>query len=114
MPAARWDHELVDLGEVALKGIDAPWRVYAVPWEDGEEPLGLDERSPFVGREPERQSIQESLRGAVEGQGELILLRAGERNGEPWLDPDAVRVTLRPLVPAGQELSIEPLPLQRD
>ena len=46
--------ELEDRGEFELKGIDAPWRLWEVPWADAEASgvLSGRERTPFVGARP--------------------------------------------------------------
>ena len=43
-------------------------------------------------------------------RGELVVLRSGERRGDPVLEPDGVRVRLAPAVAQGRELIIEPVP----
>jgi len=61
--------ELEDRGEFELKGIEIPWQVYEVPWSTGEATgvLGGQQRSPFVGRGPERVRLVEAARRAREG-----------------------------------------------
>src|SRR5438093_3321869 len=51
--------ELQARGEFALKGIDAKWQLWEVPWASAAASgvLGGCERTPFVGRTPERTRL---------------------------------------------------------
>jgi predicted ATPase len=71
--------ELEDRGEFTLKGIDAPWRLWEVPWADAEATgvLSGRERTPFVGRTRERARLLHAVESARAGAGALILI-AGE------------------------------------
>jgi predicted ATPase/class 3 adenylate cyclase len=68
--------ELEDRGEVALKGIDAPWRLWEVPWKDAETTGVLPgaARTPFVGRAQERTRLLQAVERARSGSGTLILI----------------------------------------
>ena len=56
--AAREDLE--DRGERTLKGIDAPWRVYAFPWErTSDGPLAANLLTPFTGRNQELTDLRQ-------------------------------------------------------
>jgi predicted ATPase/class 3 adenylate cyclase len=71
--------ELVDRGEVPLKGIAAPWHLWEIPWTDADASavLAAQERTPLVGRVQERARLLHAAERAREGAGALILL-AGE------------------------------------
>src|SRR5262245_8741418 len=68
--------ELEDRGEFSLKGIDAPWRLWEVPWADAESTgiLAGSARTPFVGRGTERARVLRAVERAREGAGALLLL----------------------------------------
>ena len=69
---------LEDRGERNLKGIDTPWRVYAVPWEDdGAGPLAANLPTPFTGRSQELAELHQLQEDAARGEGALVLI-AGE------------------------------------
>jgi class 3 adenylate cyclase len=71
--------ELVDRGEVSLKGIAAPWHLWEIQWVDPAASglLAGQERTPFVGRGQERAHLLQAVERAREGAGSLILV-AGE------------------------------------
>lgn len=71
--------ELEDRGEVSLKGIDAPWRLWEVPWRDAESigVLSGSARTPFVARALEKARLVHAVERARDGAGALVLL-AGE------------------------------------
>jgi class 3 adenylate cyclase len=68
--------ELVDRGEFELKGIDVPWHLYEVPADDGRGHAGLadSERSPYVGREKERELLAGLVARAVGGHGGMVIV----------------------------------------
>jgi class 3 adenylate cyclase/tetratricopeptide (TPR) repeat protein len=68
--------ELVDRGEFDLKGIDAPWHLYEVPWIDDAETgvLSGRERTPYVGRVRERAQLLDAVERARGGAGSLVLV----------------------------------------
>ncbi len=70
---------LEDRGEFELKGIAHRWHVYEVPWLDAEATgvLPGHERTPFVGRAPERARLIEAVQRARDGHGSLLFV-AGE------------------------------------
>lgn len=68
--------ELVDRGEFELKGIDARWHLYEVPWVDAADTgvLSGRERTPYVGRARERAQLLEAVERARSGAGSLVLI----------------------------------------
>ncbi|MGH7894495.1 MAG: ATP-binding protein, partial [Candidatus Binatia bacterium] len=68
--------DLEDRGEFTLKGIDAPWRCWEVPWADAESTgvLSGSARTPLVGRGPERAKLLHAVEQARSGAGALVLL----------------------------------------
>jgi class 3 adenylate cyclase/tetratricopeptide (TPR) repeat protein len=68
--------ELEDRGEFTLKGIDAPWHLWEVPWEDAGATAVLSggERTPFVARAQERAKLLRAVERAREGAGALVLV----------------------------------------
>jgi predicted ATPase/class 3 adenylate cyclase len=68
--------ELHDRGEFALKGIDAPWHLWEVPWATAEAcgVLAGRERTPLVGRDHERTRLLQAVERARAGNGTLILI----------------------------------------
>ena len=67
--------ELADCGEFTLKGIDAPWRLWQVPWADTEAGvLSARERTPFVGRAQERTRLLQAVERTRSGNGTLMLI----------------------------------------
>jgi predicted ATPase/class 3 adenylate cyclase len=68
--------DLEDRGEFALKGIDAPWHLWEVPWADAESTgvLSGRERTPFVARWQERARLVQAAERAREGAGSLWLI----------------------------------------
>jgi predicted ATPase/class 3 adenylate cyclase len=68
--------ELQDRGEFALKGIDAPWHLWEVPWATAEAGGVLPgrERTPFVGRTRERARLLQAVERARSGSGTLMLI----------------------------------------
>jgi class 3 adenylate cyclase/tetratricopeptide (TPR) repeat protein len=68
--------ELEDRGDFELKGIDAAWQLYEVPWIDAETTgvLPSRERTPFVGRAAERARLLQAIERARDGSGSLFLI----------------------------------------
>ncbi len=68
--------ELEDRGEFALKGIDARWHLWEVPWAIAEARgvLAARERTPFVARGGERAQLLRAVESAREGAGALVLI----------------------------------------
>jgi predicted ATPase/class 3 adenylate cyclase len=71
--------ELEDRGEFTLKGIDAPWHLWEIPWTTAAASgvLSGRERTPFVGRAPERTRLLQAVERTRTGSGTLMLI-AGE------------------------------------
>jgi class 3 adenylate cyclase/tetratricopeptide (TPR) repeat protein len=68
--------ELEDRGEFTLKGIDAPWHLWEVPWADAGETgvLAGGETTPFVARTQERARLLRAVERARSGAGSLVLI----------------------------------------
>jgi predicted ATPase/class 3 adenylate cyclase len=68
--------ELEDRGEFSLKGIDAPWRLWEVPWVTADTSGVLEgrERTPFVGRTQERTRLLQAVERTRSGNGTLMLI----------------------------------------
>jgi predicted ATPase/class 3 adenylate cyclase len=96
--------ELEDRGEFSLKGIDAPWRLWEVPWADAESTgiLPASARTPFVARGPERARVLRAVERAREGAGALLLLVGEAGVGKTRLVEEAAaearRLGLRVLI----------------
>ena len=71
--------ELEDRGSFELKGIDAAWHLFEVPWIEPEVTgvLPARERTPFVGRAAECARLVQALEQARDGAGSFFLI-AGE------------------------------------
>jgi class 3 adenylate cyclase/tetratricopeptide (TPR) repeat protein len=95
--------ELEDRGEFALKGIDASWHLWEVPWADAEATgvLSGRERTPFVARGEERGKLQRALERTRDGTGSLLLVGGEAGVGKTRLveeaAADARRLGLRVL-----------------
>ncbi|MCH8814540.1 MAG: AAA family ATPase [Chloroflexi bacterium] len=75
------DVNLVDRGRFRLKGFPERWRLFEVVWQEQgatDATAVMIDRTPFVGRESERQELQRLLERAVTGQGSLVMI-----GGEP-------------------------------
>ena len=68
--------ELQDRGEFALKGIDASWHLWELPWADAALTgvLSARERTPFVARDQERARLLRAVERARDGVGALVLI----------------------------------------
>jgi class 3 adenylate cyclase/DNA-binding SARP family transcriptional activator len=70
-----------DRGQYRLKGFPERFRLYEVPWRDGEDQGGhavFAQRTPYVGRDPERSELVRLLDAALRGHGALVMI-----GGEP-------------------------------
>ena len=68
-----------DRGRCRLKGFPERWHLYALlPADMPTGPARVAERTPFIGREPERAQLRQLMDGAAGGNGGLILI-----GGEP-------------------------------
>ncbi len=75
------DVQFLDRGRFRLKGFPERWRLFEVVWQQQAAPIAapvLAERTPFVGREAEREELRGYLERAVSGQGSLVMI-----GGEP-------------------------------
>ena len=74
------DLQFADRGRFRLKGFADRWHLYQVLWEREGDVSGpvLLRRTPFVGRQSEREQLRRCLEQAVRGRGSLVLL-----SGEP-------------------------------
>src|SRR3990172_7509144 len=79
--------ELQDRGEFVLKGIDAAWHLWEVPWATAEVGgvLARRERTPFVGRAQERTRLLQAVERARSGSGTLMLIGGGAGLGKSRL-----------------------------
>ncbi len=62
---------------MTLKGFDQPWRLWEVPWEPlvaADRVAGPSDRTPYVGRERERERLRTLVRQARDGAGALVLI----------------------------------------
>ena len=73
----RGGHELAPVGALELKGLPGPVDTVAVGWAPLEATSDLRARSPYVGREREREVLADRLAAATAGAGRLVLV-AGE------------------------------------
>ena len=65
------------VGELELKGLPEPVPTFAVGWEPAAGAADLRTRTPYVGREREREVLAGRFAAAREGSGGLVLI-AGE------------------------------------
>ncbi len=106
--------ELLDRGEFALKGIDAPWRLWELPWSQTDDSgvLAGSQRTPFVGRTKERARLVQAVERARGGEGGLILIAGEAGVGKSRLvaeiTADALRVGMRVLSGSCVELQGAP------
>jgi class 3 adenylate cyclase/tetratricopeptide (TPR) repeat protein len=71
----------LDRGRCRLKGFPDRWHLYAlVPADMPAGPVRVAERTPFIGREPERAQLRQLLDRAAGGHGGLVLI-----GGEPGI-----------------------------
>ncbi|MBI4518715.1 MAG: AAA family ATPase [Deltaproteobacteria bacterium] len=89
--------ELVDRGEFVLKGIDAPWHLWEVPWTTAEASgvLSGSERTPFVGRAQERTRLLQAVERARSGSGTLMLIGGEAGVGKSRLVEEAAAAAQR-------------------
>ena len=67
--------DFVDRGQFRLKGFAERWQLYEVPWRrEASSPSTLARRTPFVGREEEREQLRSLLGDATRGRGALAML----------------------------------------
>ena len=80
---------LTDRGEFALKGFDAPWRLYEVEWRVAHG-LVRAGRSPLVARDRERRELSRNLDAALSRRGRLVLLGGEPGVGKSRLARDTI------------------------
>lgn len=73
----RGGHEMTSIGELELKGLTEAVPTFEVGWERATGVADLRTRTPYVGRERERELLAGRLVAAREGVGGLVLI-AGE------------------------------------
>ncbi|MBW3589803.1 MAG: AAA family ATPase [Actinobacteria bacterium] len=66
-----------EVGRVRLKGFPDRWRLFEVDWQPAPTPARL-ERTPFVGREEERDLLTRLMDEAISGSGSIVMI-----GGEP-------------------------------
>lgn len=97
--------ELEDLGEHALKGINAPVRLARVAGlayrESRFSAIRPDRSTPFVGREHEVDLLVSRWRTAREGEGQAVLLA-----GEPGIGKSRIAHVLRERLTGEQHLTL--------
>jgi class 3 adenylate cyclase/tetratricopeptide (TPR) repeat protein len=74
---AAKDLQFTDRGRFRLKGFPERWRLFEVVWQDeasANSRPALTERTPFVGREGEKQELRRYAKTAVDGQGTMVLI----------------------------------------
>ncbi len=83
--------ELEDRGEFALKGIEARWHLWEVPWANAQSRgvLAGRERTPFVARAHERAQLSSALERARDGAGSLLLISGEAGIGKTRLVEEA-------------------------
>ncbi|HET8943220.1 MAG TPA: AAA family ATPase, partial [Dehalococcoidia bacterium] len=82
----------VDRGRYRLKGFDGRWRLHEIIWQeegDGVRPPAVQERTPFVCREGERQQLRQLLERTAAGAGGLVLVRGEAGIGKSRLCEEA-------------------------
>ncbi len=73
----RGGHEMTAIGELELKGLSEPVPTFDVGWEPAAGAADLRTRTPYVGRERERELLASRLAAARDTVGGLVLI-AGE------------------------------------
>jgi class 3 adenylate cyclase len=73
----RSEVQLLPCGPMTLKGLPEPLDVWSVQWEPVVQSPGLRAKTPYVGRERERETLADCWRSATAGSGGLVLI-AGE------------------------------------
>jgi len=80
LAGARGDFAFTPLGPTELKGLPEPLDVLELGWEPVQRSTGLRTRTPFVGRERERDTLRQCWELAAGGEGGVALI-----SGEPGI-----------------------------
>jgi class 3 adenylate cyclase len=70
----RGGHEMTPVGELELKGLAEPVPTFDVAWEPAAGAADLRTRTPYVGREREREVLAGRIAAARDGTGGLVLV----------------------------------------
>ncbi len=76
----RGGHEMTAVGDLELKGLPEPVPTFEVRWKETDGAADLRGRTPYVGREKERQLLAGRIDAARAGSGGLVLV-----SGEPGI-----------------------------
>ncbi|MDQ3914064.1 MAG: AAA family ATPase [Actinomycetota bacterium] len=86
VPGVTWK----DRGEVALKGLPEPCRVYRAEWRE-ERAAGVSGPTPFVGRKQERAELRAWFDRLEEGRGGLVVIGGEPGVGKTRLAEELIR-----------------------
>jgi class 3 adenylate cyclase len=109
LAGGRVEVVLEPVGELVLKGLDAPVAAFSVPWST---PIGLEAVvEPFAGRQEALGRIAELIEGLVDGVGATLLVGGEPGAGKTRLVVEALRGERRVDVVWGHSFGGEVIPL---